>query len=651
MHEEATNPSGFPASEAAWRLLRLRGYEGNFHAFQENYLVDETSESMVLSLEGEGIQARMAAIQVDELPFLDFPTLLQLKDRSWVIARKRERKGLLIESKDGTQRWALAQLMPLLSGQALDLSPALPDGASLWSRIKVLLAQQKSTIIRIAIATGMLQLLALVLPEITSVVMNRALPDGAGTTLKLVTLGVLMVAVFQAWTGWVRERALLYLATRLEASAKRGFLEHLLKLPFPFLQSKTLGELLQAFGGLTVARELLAEKALGAILDGALAVVYLVLMGSKLFGPMLVVLLAALVMAGMAIFVGRSQAKQQRLEVEAQTKERGYLTELIAGIGTVKAAGAERQGLHRWLDKFQKELSYSLKRSRLGLWSEIGLTTLQQAMTVVILVWGGRLALNSQLQIGTLFAFMQLASGFLGAVFGVVNAYLMLVILRPQLAKAQEILDQPAERPVLYTGVESQTLPGPVILDNVWFRYSPDGPWILKGYSMRVEPGEKFTLSSSSGTGKSTILRLLAGLYTPERGTISIGGLSPKTARNKVLYLPQFVQLYGGSIIENLRVLSGGASLDRLMAMSHQTGLHNLVATWPMNYNTVLPHGGKSLSGGQRQLIALTAALASNRSLVLMDEPMANVDNIWAKGLNSLYLSSPQTCVVASHTA
>lgn len=650
MPEDTSPLKGFPPTQAVWRLLKLKGYKQNLQAFQEAYLVDGTPESMVLPLEIEGIQARMAVLQGDEVAFLEMPTLVQIKDGSWVLLRTRDRKGLQLEGPEGKQWIPLEGLAGVLGGPALDLSPSLPEGRTLWARLKTLLGFQKGVLIRIAVATVMLQLLALAMPEITGVVLNQALPDGAWSTLKLVAAGVLLVAAFQAWTGWIRERTLLYLATRLETSAERGFLEHLLRLPFPFLQKKTLGDMLQAFGGLTAARELLAERALGALLDGAMAVVYLVVMGFKILAPTVVVVLVAAAMVGLAVLVGRSQARQQAMEVETQAKERGYLTELIAGVGTMKAAGAERQGLHRWLDRFQQELAFNLKKNRLGLWSEVGLTTLQQAMTVVLLVWGGNLALKGELQIGTLFAFMQLSSGFLGAVFGVVNAYLMMVVLRPQLAKAQEILDVDPEKRSIHTGGGSQELNGPVVMEDVWFRYTPDGPWILKGYNLRVEPGEKFTLTGPSGFGKSTILRLLAGLYTPEKGTISIGGLSPQAARHKILYLPQFVQLYGGSIIENLRVLSGGAPLEHLLVASQLTGLHNLVATFPMNYNTVLPHGGRNLSGGQRQLIALTGAMASGRGLMVLDEATANMDRGLSNVAMGLLGTAPWTSVSANHT-
>lgn len=649
MPENAFLMKGFVPSEAAWRLLKLKGSHESLQSFLESFQVNGTPESLIAPLEIKGIQARVAVLRPDDLVFLDMPTLVQTKDGSWALLRKRDCKRLLLEGPEGKRWIPVGDLGGCFGGPALDLSPSLPEGETLLMRLKAMLGNQRGNLIQIAMATVMLQLLALALPEITGVVMNRALPDGAGSTLKLFAEGVLLVAAFQAWTGWIREQMLLYVATRLEISAERGFLDHLLRLPFPFLQKKTLGDMLQSFGGLMAAREQLAERTLGAVLDGAMATVYLVVMGFKIFAPTVVVVIVAAAMVGIAVLVGRSQARQQALEVDAQAEERGYLTELIAGIGTVKAAGVERQGLHRWLDRFEKELGFNLQKSRLGLWSEVGLTTLQQAITIVLLIWGGNLALKGELQIGTLFAFMQLSSGFLGAVLGVLNAYLALVVLRPQLAKTQEILQIEREQYSSHLGDGSQSINGPVIMEDVWFRYTAEGPWILKGYNLRLEPGDRFTLTGPSGVGKSTIMRLLAGLYTPERGTISIGGRSPQAARHQILYLPQFVQLYSGSIIENLRLLSGGAPLEQLMAASQQTGLHKFVATQPMNYNTILPQGARNLSGGQRQLIAITAALASRRGLMILDEATANMDNAWALAIQGSISQSSSTIIKSAH--
>jgi len=500
----------------------------------------------------------------------------------------------------------------------------------------------------LALASLVLQLFGLVVPEITGAVMNQALPDRARSTLHVVAIGVVLVAAFQAVTGWLRDRVLMFLVTRMEVSAERGVLQHLLRLPFPILDRMTIGERLQAFTGVSGAREVLAERALAAVLDGVMAIAYVLAMVAKLPAATLFVMVVAMLMAALAIGVGTAQARHQTREIEAQGRERGFLSELIAGIGTVKAAGAERQALGRWEQRFRAELGHALKRQRLGLWSDVGLDTMRQGLYVALLIWGGSLILSGELLVGTLLAFVQLSAGFLGAVFGLVRVYLLLAVLRPQVAKTQEMLKQAPDTRTARRG-RSAARALPVAMDGVWFRHRPETPWIVKGHTLRFEAGAKEVITGPSGFGKSTIIRLLAGLYLPEEGSISIGGLSPALAASDVLYLPQFVNLFSGSIIENLRLLSGGAPVARLLEGAERTGLAELVSTLPMSYETVLSPGGKSISGGQRQLIALTAAIASDRKLLLLDEAMSNLDPIRAAALRKVLEDLPATIVEARH--
>jgi len=639
---------GFGAVEAMWRLLRLHGYEGGLQAFREAHDPGGSGEALVEPLARVGVQARPAIIEADELAYLDAPTLLQLRDGSWVVLRERGRGTAQIEGAAGVRTVALSELASELSGYVLDVSPSLPGGEGLWARLKVLLLHHRRTLVLLAAASLLLQLLGLAVPEITGVVMNRALPDRALSTLRLVAVGIVLVAAFQAWIGWVRERVLLFIVTRMEVSSERGLLEHLLRLPFPVLERMTLGERLQAFTGLSGARDVLAERVLAAVLDGVTAVCFVVAMAAMLPAATLFVTAVAAAMALLATAVASAQARHQAREIEAQARERGYLSELVAGIATVKAAAAEEQGLSRWLERFRGEQGHSLRRQRVGLWSDVGLDTLRQGLYAALLIWGGSLILAGKLQAGTLIAFVQLSAGFLGAVFGLVRARLLFALLRPQLEKTQEVLrTAPEKRSARRSAGGARAVP--VVMEDVWFRYGAERPWIAKGYCARFEAGAKQFITGPSGFGKSTLLRLLAGLYLPEEGTISIGGTSPQAAVNDILYLPQFVHLFSGSVLENLRLLSGGAPAERLFHSAKLTGLDSLVASLPMKYQTLVAPGGKSLSGGQRQLIALTAAVASDRKLLLLDEAMSNIDPIRAAALWKLLDTVPATVIAAQH--
>jgi ABC-type bacteriocin/lantibiotic exporter with double-glycine peptidase domain len=641
---------GFDAVEAVWRLLRHHGHEGGLQAFREAHDVRGSAESLAEPLERAGIQARPAIVPAEELAYLDVPTLLQLRDGSWVVLEDRRRDALHLLGSSGARPVPEAELAPFLSGYALDVSPSLPAGKGLWSRLRALLLHHRRALAMLALASLLLQALALVLPEITATVMNRALPDRARSTLHVVSMGVVLVAAFQACTGWLRDKVLLFLVTRMAVSAERGVLQHLLRLPFPVLDKMTVGERLQAFTSVGAARDVLAERAVAAVLDGAMAIAFVAAMATKMAGATLFVVAVALVMAGIAVFVGSAQARHQARELEAQARERGFLSELIAGIGTIKAAGAEQQALQRWLQRFRAELGHTLRRQRLGLWSDVGLETLRQGMYVGLLIWGGSLILRGELLVGTLLAFVQLSSGFLGAVFGLVRVHLMVAVLRPQLAKTQQILDKAPEHRTARRAI-SRARSVPVVMEDVWFRHGPESPWIAKGYSRRFEAGAKEVITGASGFGKSTLLRMLAGLYVPEEGSISVGGTSPQAAAGDILYLPQFVNLFSGSIVENLRLLSGGAPVARLLESAECTGLSALVATLPMSWETIVSPGGKSLSGGQRQLIALTAAIASDRKLLLLDEAMSNLDPIRARAIRQILDALPATIVEARHVA
>jgi ABC-type bacteriocin/lantibiotic exporter with double-glycine peptidase domain len=223
-------------------------------------------------------------------------------------------------------------------------------------------------------------------------------------------------------------------------------------------------------------------------------------------------------------------------------------------------------------------------------------------------------------------------------------------VMVPHLQQLRALL---AREPIARSSEPASSLAAPdddlaIELEDVWFRYAPGGPWILRGYSLRVRRGELLRISGASGQGKTTVLRLIAGLIEPERGSVRVFGVPPRRARALLSYLPQDAHLLEGSIATNLTLMSG-APPEALAAALRATGLDGWLASLPMGKQTVLPPGGRTLSGGQRQWIALTAAVASQRPIALLDEATAHLDRARREQLRLERLFAGRTVVMVSH--
>lgn len=620
---------------------------GLSHDALRDRLQDGASPDLMSSLlEERGLYPRWAKEELRDLRHLDLPALLMLQDGRWLLALGRKGSRLRVRGPESEELLALREIEPHFAGTVLDLLPGLPEG-NLWMRILKMILLHRQALGGILFIAVLTQAMNLALPEFTRVLVDQAFPQGAISLFYVLVAGNLAVGLFQAWIGWVEQHYFLYFQARLDALLERGVLIHLLRLPFPYLQSKTVGELLQSFSGFSAAKDLITGDVMAALLGGLTSIAYAAFMARLMPVGALVVVAGSLLAAGGTLFIGRQQMRLQRAQVAVQAKQRSYLVEMMTGTPTIKAAGAEAMSMSRWTGLLRRDRYLGLYGQRVNLIAGTLLGGVGQLQTQVLLIWGAQLAINGQLQLGELLAFNMYAAAFTGAILGFANSLVKVWMAKPFLEIAEEILDQTPEPP--RPSLQGEPLQGPVVVEDLWFRYGPEHPWIFQGLSLRIEPGGKHQIEGPSGFGKSTLLRILAGFYTPERGSVRIGPHSPSQAKGLSIYLPQFVRLFDGSLLENLRLLSGGASRDRILEAATLTGLDAYVDTLPMGYETVLAQSGTNLSGGQRQLVALTAVLASDKPLLLLDEAMANLDPIRKARLGQSALFRGKTVIFASH--
>jgi ABC-type bacteriocin/lantibiotic exporter with double-glycine peptidase domain len=216
---------------------------------------------------------------------------------------------------------------------------------------------------------------------------------------------------------------------------------------------------------------------------------------------------------------------------------------------------------------------------------------------------------------------------------------------RAQLRRIDEVLTKRGEAEPARRAAPVSLEPA-ISLDHVWFRYESDGPWVIRELSFDFARGAIHTIRWPSGTGKSTLLRLIAGLVVPERGTIAIHGLDARRARDLVTYVPQNSPIFSGSVRYNLQLLAG-ASHERIEAAAAASGLLQLTQSWPMGLETVV--SSANISSGQRQLLILTAALASTRPVLLLDEATTHIDASMRAALDASGLLRGRTVLNVLH--
>ncbi|MCW2241612.1 ATP-binding cassette domain-containing protein [Azospirillum canadense] len=518
----------------------------------------------------------------------------------------------------------------------------------LWTAVRA----ERPALLRLALLALPMQASALALPLLTGLVADRVVPAGDRALLALVCAGVALVAVQRAALDALRAAVLRDLEARLKGAVLRDVFARLMAAPLSSLRGSTVGATSQALASAEHIAGLTARVVLVPALDAlvALAAVAGLVCVQPAFAPGLA--LWTLAVATLSWPLARRHAALERVELEASARHRGRLYELLRGAPTLLSAGRGEAGLGRWRFAFTAHQGAALERLRAGLWLDLLFDGAHQAARVGVLAGGALLAADGRLSVGAVLSALLLVEALIPPTLAIVRTALVLLSSAPYMERVSAAVDgvvpDPEPVPVAPAVRRVATDHPAIAVRDAWYRYDPEAAWTIADQTLLVRCGEVARLDGPSGSGKTTLLRLIAGLARPERGSVSVLGMDARDGRRQVLYLPQSFQLFGGTIAESLALLSQ-ADPARLSEAAERTGLAGWLRALPMGADTPLPPGAGTLSGGQRQLLALTAAVASNRPVVLLDETMANMDPALRDRLDGRGLFAGRTVVLVEH--
>jgi ATP-binding cassette subfamily B protein len=586
-----------------------------------------------------GLSAQGVVADLDVLAHLPPATILHWEFTHFVVFERLRRHGVeVVDPALGRRRLSMEVFRRSYTGVAITFEPGEDFQTSAlrttgtWRYLRPLLGQSRR-LTRVLVASVLLRLLALALPLLTGLLVDQIVPRDDRELL--VVAGVVMAAVVGYFflATLLRSHLLLQLRTRLDVHLTTAFVEHLVDLPYAFFLGRSAGDLMMRLQSNTVVREFLTTGTISALIDGSLASLYLVLL--FMLSPPLAALVLGLSLLQVMVLVlswRRSQhLMSESLQIEA--KSQSYTFELLAGIETLKAAGAERRAADHWERLFIDQVNVALRRGRLNAWVDAVMFTLQLGSPLAILVYGGVQVLDGNLSLGTMLAAAALAAGFLEPLATLIETGLKLQLLRSYMERINDVLDAPREQEG-QTVATAPRLTGRVRADGVSFAYGgPLADPVVEDVSLEVQPGQLVGIVGRSGSGKSTLAGLLLGLYPPTSGRILFDGrdlaeLDLKSLRGQIGIVTQRPYLFGGTIRQNIALSNPEMPLEMVVDAAKLACIHDEIVAMPMGYETLLVDGGASLSGGQQQRIALARALAHRPTILLLDEATSDLDSV-----------------------
>jgi ATP-binding cassette, subfamily B, bacterial len=607
-----------------------------------------------------GLNARGVVADLDDLKHLPPATILHWEFTHFVVFERLLRNGVqVVDPSLGRRRLSMDVFRRSYTGVAIvcvpgeDFQTSRMSTKGTWRYLRPLLGQSRK-LTRVLVASVLLRLLALALPLLTGLLVDEIVPRGDQHLLVVAAATMAAVVGYFFLATLLRSHLLLQLRTHLDVQLTKGFVEHLVDLPYAFFLGRSAGDLMMRLQSNAVVRELLTTGTISALIDGSLASLYLVLL-FVLSPPLAALVLGLAILQVMTLVLSWRRGQylmSESLQIEARSQS--YTFEMLSGIETLKAAGAERRAAEHWQRLFIDQVNVALRRGRLNASVDAVMVTLQLGSPLAILVVGGFQVLEGSLSLGTMLAAAALGVGFLEPLATMMETGLKLQLLRSYMERINDVLDAPREQEG-QSVASADRLTGRIQANGVSFSYGGQlAPPVVRDVSLEVQPGQLVGIVGRSGSGKSTLARLLLGLYPPTRGQILFDGrdlaeLDLKSLRRQIGIVTQRPYLFGGTIRQNIALSNPEMPHEMVVNAAKLACIHDEIAAMPMGYETPLVDAGASLSGGQQQRLALARALAHRPTILMLDEATSDLDSVTERMAQQNIVTLGCTRIVIAH--
>ena len=514
--------------------------------------------------------------------------------------------------------------------QASEKDDGKPNRWGMMKRYIDLLLPQKKLFFYAILSSVITTILGIASSMFNKILMDEVLPYGLDNLLVTLIIVFSMVSLTSTLIGFVRQWVLIHLSIKIDIPLMLGYFGHIFHLPMKFFATRKTGDITTRYSDANTIKSIFTSIALSLVMDISMAIItgiILFRMNAMLFSISLFMALVSILL----VLVFKQPYKRINEETMIQSAAlNSQMIESLRGIETIKCNACEDRELEALEREYIKSLKISLRSSKISTGQSLISSVITTVLSMVTTYVGITQVLNGQLTLGGYMAYSTLAGYFTSPVSDLIGMQMSIQEASISMKRLTEIMDYESEQDDTREYTEMESMEGDIEFKDVTFRYGNRTP-ALDHISFTIPQGKKVALVGSSGSGKSTITKLLLKYYEPESGTISVDGVdldeySNASVRRCISYVPQNVELFSKTIFENIRISRPEATLDQVREAAKKADAHEFIRKLPLQYNTYLEEAGNGLSGGEKQRIALARAFLKDSSLYIFDESTSSLD-------------------------
>ncbi|ENT9404950.1 TPA: peptidase domain-containing ABC transporter [Escherichia coli] len=608
-----------------------------------------------------GMVTRALSLELDELGALKMPCILHWDFSHFVVLVSVKRNRYVLHDPARGRRYlGREEMSRYFTGIALEVWPGSEFQAetqqtriSLRSLINSIYGI-KRTLAKIFCLSVVIEAINLVMPVGTQLVMDHAIPAGDRGLLTLISAGLMFFILLRAAVSMLRAWSSLVMSTLINVQWQSGLFDHLLRLPLAFFERRKLGDIQSRFDSLDTLRATFTTSVIGLIMDSIMVVGVFVMM--LLYGGYLTWIVLCFttiyIFIRLVTYGNYRQISEECLVREARAAS--YFMETLYGIATVKIQGMVGIRGAYWLNMKIDAINSGIKLTRMDLLFG-GINTFVTACDQVVILWlGAGLVIDNQMTIGMFVAFSSFRGQFSERVTSLTSFLLQLKIMSLHNERIADIaLHEKEEKK---HEIEIVAHMGPISLEtnDLSYRYDSQSAPIFSALSLSVAPGESVAITGASGAGKTTLMKVLCGLFEPDSGRVLINGIDIRQMginnyHRIIACVMQDDRLFSGSIRENICGFAEEMDEEWMVECARASHIHDVIMNMPMGYETLIGELGEGLSGGQKQRIFIARALYRKPGILFMDEATSALDSESEHFVNVAIKNMNITRVIIAH--